>query len=135
MMQIHCKLSVELYTSDGKVETIIITIKESILKSNKKRLINKLAELIEKYNTSNYIGIGCTPLKVVNDKSGKVMVENSFDGKYANGFKNRFREKFEKNGWVRTAKNENLLGYSKYTKGRIQTKGKLLRDVLVISIW
>jgi len=47
-----------LYTSDGKVETIIRTIKESILKSNKKRFINKLEELIEKYNISNYIGTG-----------------------------------------------------------------------------
>jgi len=47
-----------LYTSDGKVETIAETVKESILKSNKKRFINKLAELIEKYNISNYIETG-----------------------------------------------------------------------------
>ena len=68
MMQIHCKVSVELYTSDGKVEKIIRTIRESILKSNKKRFIDKLAEFIEKYNTRNYIEIGCASLEAVNDK-------------------------------------------------------------------
>ena len=47
----RCKVSVELYTSDGKVEKIIRTIRESILKSNEKIFIDKLAESIEKYNT------------------------------------------------------------------------------------
>ena len=104
--------------ASGKVETIIRIIRESISKSNKKRFIDKLAEFIEKYNTSNYIGIGCTPLKVVSGKSGKLIIENSFDGKYAKDFKKRFRKKFEKNGWVIIAKSENLLKCSRYTKGK-----------------
>ena len=41
--------------ASGKVEKIIRTIRESISKSNKKRFIDKLAEFIEKYNTSNYL--------------------------------------------------------------------------------
>ena len=104
--------------ASGKVEKIIRTIRESMSKSNKKRFIDKLAEFIEKYNTSNYIRIGCTPLKAVNDKSGKLIIENSFDGKYAKDFKKQFRKKFEKNGWVRMAKNEKLIGCSRYTKGK-----------------
>jgi len=55
------------------------------------------------------------------------MVGDSFDGKYANEFKNRFREKFEKNGWMRISKNKNLLGCSKYTKGRILDERKVVR--------
>jgi len=47
----RCKVCIELYTSDGKVEKIIRTIRESILKSNEKIFIDKLAESIEKYNT------------------------------------------------------------------------------------
>ena len=94
-----------MYTSNDKVEKIIRTIKESILKSNKKRFINKLAELIEKCNISFHIEIGCTSLEAVNDKSGKVIIENSFDGKYANEFKNRFLEKFKKNSWAKISKN------------------------------
>ena len=78
--------------ASGKVEKIIRTIRESISKSNKKRFIDKLAEFIEKYNTSNYIGIGCTPLEAVNDKSGKLIIENSFEENYANEFKNRDRK-------------------------------------------
>ena len=67
-------------------------------KSNKKRFIDKLAEFIEKYNTRNYIEIGCASLEAVNDKLWKVIIKNSFEENYANEFKNRFREKLEKNG-------------------------------------
>ena len=84
--------------ASDKVEKIIRTIRESISKSNKKRFIDKLAEFIEKYNTSNYIGIGCASLEAVNDKSGKLIIENSFDGKCVKYFEKRFRKKFEKNG-------------------------------------
>ena len=115
-----------MYTSNDKVEKIIKTIKESILKSNKKRFINKLAELIEKCNISFHIEIGCTSLEAVNDKSGKVMVENSFDGKYANEFKNRFCEKFEKSRRVTISKNENLLVCSKYSKRRVLDERKVV---------
>ena len=75
----------------GKAERIIRTIREGISKSNKKRFIDKLAEFIEKYNTCSYIEIGCTPLKAANDKSRKLIIENSFDGKYAKDFEKRFR--------------------------------------------
>ena len=115
-----------MYTSNDKVEKIIRTIKESILKSNKKRFINKLAELIEKYNISNYIGIGCTPLEAVNDKSGKLIIENSFDGKCVKYFENRFCEKFEKSRRVTISKNENLLVCSKYSKRRVLDERKVV---------
>ena len=89
-------------------------------------MINKLAELLENYNTSNYIGIGCTPLEAVNDKSGKLIIENSFEENYANEFKNRFCEKFEKSRRVTISKNENLLVCSKYSKRRVLDERKVV---------
>ena len=112
--------------ASDKVEKIIRTIRESISKSNKKRFIDKLAEFIEKYNTSNYIGIGCASLEAVNDKSGKLIIENSFDGKCVKYFENRFCEKFEKSRRVTISKNENLLKCSRYTKGRVIDKRKVV---------
>ena len=79
-------------------------------------MINKLAELLENYNTSNYIGIGCTPLEAVNDKSGKLIIENSFEENYANEFKNRFCEKLDKIGGWELLKMKIYLGVSSILK-------------------
>ena len=41
-------------------------------------------------------------------------------------FKKRFRKKFDESGWVIIAKNENLLKCSRYTKGRVIDKRKVV---------
>lgn len=60
------------------------------------------------------------------DDSGKVIIENSPEGKYAKGFKKWYREKFFKDQIVRVAKSENLLGCAKYSKGRFLEVGKII---------
>lgn len=122
----HRKVSIESHKSNGRVERVIRTLRESILKSNKGKFIEKLADSIEKYNTSYHVGIGCTPIEATMDDSGKVIIENSPEGKYAKGFKKWYREKFFKDQIVRVAKSENLLGCAKYSKGRFLEVGKII---------
>lgn len=119
----HRKTSIESHKSNGRVERIIRTLRESILKSIKSSFIEKLAEGIEKYNKSYHAGVGCTPLEAEKDNSGKTMINNGPEGKYSKRFKKWYREKFVRNQRVKVAKSENLNGCSKYSKGRFLEEG------------
>ena len=122
----HRKIGIESHKSNGRVERIIRTVRESILKSNKKTFEEKVGEAIEKYNNSFHVGINCTPIEATNDTTGMVMMENSPMGNYAGRFKKWYREKFERNQVVRVSKRENLLGCSKYVKGRFLEVGRII---------
>lgn len=78
----HRKSSIETHKSNGRVEIIIRTLRESILKSFKSSFIKKLAEGIEKYNKCYHAGVGCTPFEAEKDNSEKIMINNGPDGKY-----------------------------------------------------
>lgn len=75
---------------------------------------------------SFYTGIKCTPIEALDDKTGTVMIENSPQGSYAKQFKRWYREQFVKNQKVRVAKNENLKGCNKYSKGRFLDMGIII---------
>ena len=64
------------------------------------------------------MGITCTPIEAVKDKTGTVMIGNSPEGSYASRFKKWYREKFVKNQKIRVEKNENLKGCDKYSRGK-----------------
>lgn len=122
----HRKVGVESHRSNGRVERIIRTLREGMLKSKEVEFKDKVYEAIETYNLSFHVGLGCTPIEAVNDDTGKVMLENSPQGRYARRFRRWYREKFKKNQIVRVAKRENLTGCSKYSKGRFLGMGKVI---------
>nr|AHW68394.1 hypothetical protein NP_09H07 [Nosema pernyi] len=122
----HRKVSVESHTSNGRVERIIRTIRDSVLKSKKDLFEDKIKEAVEIYNSSFHAGVKCTPIEAAEDKSGTVMIENSPDGTYARNFKGWYREKFIRGQEVRVAKRENLKDTAKNCKGRFLDMGKVL---------
>ena len=112
------------------MERVIRTMRDSLLKSQKKKFEDKVYEAIEKYNLSFHAGIMCTPVEATHDKTGTVMMENSPEESYARRFKRWYREKFIRNQKVRVAKNENLTGCSKYSKDRFLERGRIVEICL-----
>ena len=68
----HRKVGVESHRSNGRVERIIRTLREGMLKSKEVEFKDKVYEAIETYNLSFHVGLGCTPIEAVNDDTGKV---------------------------------------------------------------
>lgn len=61
-------------------------MRDSILKSCRKKFEEKVYETIEKYNYSYHVGIKCNPMEAVEDKTGVVMIDNSSEREYARRF-------------------------------------------------
>jgi hypothetical protein len=115
---LHRKVSVESHRSNGRVERVIGTIREGILKDDAEDFEAKVNRCIWRYNNSYHAGLECTPFEASRDETGHVMIENGPEGFYSRRFVARKREKFYKGQRVRVAKKENLSGCSKYEKGR-----------------
>ena len=84
------------------------------------------------------MGITCTPIEAVKDKTGTVMIENNPEGSYASRFKKWYREKFVKNQKIRVEKNENLKGCDKYSRGKFLDPGVIvgvgLKDSYIVGL-
>lgn len=134
----HQKVSIESHKSNGRIERIIRTMIDSIIKSCKRKLEEKVYEAIEKYNYSYHVGIKCTPIEAVENNTGLVMIKNSPEVDYASRFKKGYREKITKRQKVRVTKNENLSGCSKYSKGMFLDLGEIvevgLKDSYVVKL-
>ena len=121
----HRKVSVESHRSNGRVERVIGTLRESILKMSGISFEEKVGKSIEIYNRSFHTGIGCTPLEAVKDSSGQVMIANGPEGEYSKRFVRRKGEIFVREQLVLVSKSENLKGPSKYEKGRFLKQGRI----------
>ncbi|KAF9762178.1 hypothetical protein NGRA_2185 [Nosema granulosis] len=122
----HRKVSIEAHRSNGRVERVIGTLRETMAKVKVDVFENKVSESIRIYNTYYHSGIKFTPLEAIQGDSGKVMIENGPEGGYSKRFIARKREKFIKNQIIRVAKSENLGSQGKYMKGRFLAHGKIL---------
>ncbi|EQB60017.1 enzymatic polyprotein endonuclease reverse, partial [Vairimorpha apis BRL 01] len=78
----HRQVSVEAHRSNGRIERVIGTLRESILKSEKETFKEKVMSSIERYNRSYHTGIKRTPIEALEDKTGHVMIENSPQDNY-----------------------------------------------------
>ena len=72
----HRKVSIESHRSNERVERVIGTLRESILRMKGRSFEDKVHEVISIYNSSFHTGIGCTPNEAVKDDSGRVIIEN-----------------------------------------------------------
>ncbi len=122
----HRRVSIESHRSNGRVERVIGTLRETILKLGDGIFEEKVAKSIEIYNRSYHSGLGRTPLEALNDNTGHIMIENGLEGSYSKRFVKRKRENFKKGQLVRIAKKENLKGCNKYEKGRFLETGSII---------
>lgn len=66
----HRLVGVESHRSNGRVERVIRTLRESLLKAGEGLLKDKLENVIIKYNHTYHSAIKCTPEEAWNDISG-----------------------------------------------------------------
>ncbi|KAF9754348.1 hypothetical protein NGRA_3368, partial [Nosema granulosis] len=121
----HSKVSIESHRSNGRVERVIGTFRESIMKQVEEVFEDKVGKDIKIYDNSYHSGIRCTPIEARQDETGEDMIENGLEGIYQKQFIRRKRETFDVGQRVRIAKKENLKGCDKYEKGRFLEMGQV----------
>lgn len=122
----HRVTSVESHRSNGRVERIIRTVREGIMKSNEPILADKIKDTIRKYNRTYHTGIKMTPLQAMKSQGIELLEANSRYGSYARQYSKGVREVFQVNQTVRIAKNENLGTNMKGKKGRFVEEGEII---------
>jgi transposase InsO family protein len=122
----HTTVGVESHRSNGRVERVIRTLKDLMIKDKGETLEGKVERATQIYNSTYHSSIKCTPIEAWKDESGIVNFENSAFGRYATKFKKRYSEKFKIEDEVKIAKNENLQDKTKELKGRFIETGIIL---------
>lgn len=125
----HHLTSVEHHSSNGRVERVIRTIRDAIVKTKSLEMSeNKLIDIETKYNDSYHKGIGMTPMRAFNqdDKETKEIISKT-NRKYTRRFKKRKREKFIDTQPVLISEKENLKDKGK-SHDRFQNEGIIVRQ-------
>ena len=124
----HRAVSVESHRSNGRVERVIETLREGLVKNKgtRKSISDRLREIVEAYNETYHSAIKCTPAEAWGENKEKARIENSKEGSYNKQFKKGYREEFTEQQKVRIAKRENLKNRTKQDKGRFLMKGEVL---------
>jgi hypothetical protein len=119
----YTTVGVESHRSNGRVERVIRTVREAILKRGCKTQEEELLKIEDLYNNTYHSAIKCTPSEAWNDITGLARLENGPEGKYQKQFKRRWREQFKVRQQVKMAQRENLGTHQKDTKGRFVKSG------------
>lgn len=85
----HNKVSVESHRSNGRVERVIRTIREGLLKSGDGNIKTNLENVILKYNNTLHKAIGRTPNEAIVNDNVDLQVNNSKFGIYSKSFRKR----------------------------------------------
>jgi len=126
----HRKVSVESHRSNGRVERVIGTIREGLVKNKQGTLEGRLRKIVSAYNRTYHTAIDCTPMEAIKDIKGNALAGNSAVSRYGERFRKMTRDRFEKGQKVRIAAHENLGTDTKRTKGRFIEQG-VVEDVLL----
>lgn len=121
----HHMVSVESHNSNGRIERVIRTIREGMMKNGDPYSRDKLDNVIGSYNNSFHKGLGMSPLEAI-EKVTETIVNNSRYGKYAEAFRRRKRYRFQKGQKVAISQTENLKNKSKQDKGRFLVDGVII---------
>lgn len=124
----HHLTTPESHQSNGRIERVIRTIRDGLMKCNTVDIYQKIKEVEETYNNCYHVGIKCTPSEALNDISGIAAHLNSAEGPYIKQFVKNKREKFYKGQQVRVAKKENLGKKEKNEKGRFVRRGVIKEE-------
>ncbi|KAI5183264.1 hypothetical protein PAEPH01_2931, partial [Pancytospora epiphaga] len=111
---------------NGRVERVIGSAREALMKDNEETLNERVKRIIEAYNNTYKTAIGSTPVEACLDATGQVVITNSSKGKYAKRFRKGPREKFEAKKLFQISKTKNLVENPKEFKGRFLEKNKVL---------
>ena len=122
----HRRVAVESHRSNGRIERVIRTIREGLLKAGGNDIETKLAEVIQKYNNTFHRAIGKTPKEAVMEEDTDLVVSNSKYGGYAKAFKRGSREVFTMGQSVLIARRENLGVNAKEARGRFLDSGQVV---------
>ncbi|KAI5179860.1 hypothetical protein PAEPH01_2701, partial [Pancytospora epiphaga] len=107
----HHLTSIEKHNSNGRVERVIRTIRDFLVKSKEIKDIKvrvRVKKIGEVYNKTYHKGIEMFPNEAKEDKTEKIQLMNSEDGKHADRFNKRKREKFTIGNKIRISEKENL---------------------------
>ncbi|KAI5170493.1 hypothetical protein PAEPH01_1479 [Pancytospora epiphaga] len=91
----HNTVGVESHRSNGRVERVIGSIREVLMKNDKETLNERVKRIIETYNNTYQTAIKCTPVEACLDATGQVVITNSSEGRYAKRFRREPKKKFE----------------------------------------
>lgn len=122
----HRRVSVESHRSNGRIERLIGTVREGLVKVKLGTLHNRIDKIVGQYNRTYHVALKCTPEEAWGDNSGIIAWRNSKECEYASRFKKGFREKFGVGQVVKIAKRENLGGEAKRAKGRFINEGTIV---------
>jgi RNase H-like domain found in reverse transcriptase/Reverse transcriptase (RNA-dependent DNA polymerase)/Integrase core domain/Integrase zinc binding domain len=106
----HRMVSVESHRSNGRVERVIGTLREGLVKIKGNTLEERVEEITRAYNNTYHSGIRCTPREAWKDETNIAMIENNREGKYIKQFKKTKREKFKIGDRIRIAKKRECKG-------------------------
>lgn len=115
-------MSSESHNSNGRIESVIRTIRDAMLKDKREFSTEKLYETIYTYNSTLHSGIGMSPQETFHNELD-ILIRNSQYSKHAVTFKETKREKFKIRQKVAISKRENLGSASKFATGRFLADG------------
>lgn len=135
----HQRISVESHRSNGRVERVIRTIRDGLLKAGDGTIEDKVKMVVEKYNRTYHAGIKLSPEEAIRKQNEVgLMLINSKCGKYAERFKKYKREQFVVGQQVFVARRENIHGVTKDKEGRFLENGKVVgcfgRDSYLVKL-
>ena len=117
----HTKVGIESHKSNGRVERVIGTIREGIIKPDGFTLEEKIAIIVKQYNKTYHSAIRCTPKEALK-ANYNATIENSKEGGYSRRFKRSKQEILEKGQRVFISKKGNT---DKEQKSRFLERGTI----------
>ncbi|KAM0685034.1 hypothetical protein COBT_003757, partial [Conglomerata obtusa] len=123
----HQKVAVEAHNSNGRVERVIRTIREGIMKAEGKTLFERCKITTKAYNMSYHDAIKMTPMEAIKETKDVLEIVNSKYSAYASKFKEKVKTKYRISQKVLVCKRENLNGnQTKESMGRFEEKGTVM---------
>ncbi|KRH93495.1 putative ltr retrotransposon [Pseudoloma neurophilia] len=96
-------IGIEAHRSNGRVERVIRTISDVVVKLGDDMSLNEKMEIItDKYNLTYNIRMKCSSLEALIETKWETVVNNTAEGPYSKRFGNRMNEsKYQKGNAVR----------------------------------
>lgn len=122
----HTRVSVESHRSNGRVERVIGSLRESLKKLRGGKLEERVIDVVNAYNNTYHSSIKCTPYEAFDDYMNVELGNlNNDEGKWRSK-KRRYKvDNFRKGDKIRLSQKENI---AKHKKGRFYEMGTVMHD-------
>lgn len=114
----HHVVGIEDHRSNGRVDRVIRTIRDGVVKLGGDMSLKRKIEVItEKYNRMYHVGIKCFPLEAIKESRWEAVVNNTSEGSFSKRFNSSLNnENHVKGDGVMVCKRDNVK--NKDEKGR-----------------